>query len=63
MESPRPQYTAELLRRSNTAIADTLMISPRVVEKHITSIFAKLGLAPSDNDNRRVIAALKYVES
>jgi DNA-binding NarL/FixJ family response regulator len=49
--------------RSNTAIADTLVISPRVVEKHVASIFAKLGLAPSDNDNRRVIAALKYLES
>jgi DNA-binding NarL/FixJ family response regulator len=49
--------------RSNTAIADTLVISPRVVEKHVASIFAKLGLVPSDNDNRRVIAALKYLES
>jgi DNA-binding NarL/FixJ family response regulator len=49
--------------RSNTAIAETLYITGGVVEKHIASIFAKLGLAPSDNDNRRVIAALKYLES
>ena len=49
--------------RSNVAIADTLVISPGVVEKHVASIFAKLGLAPSDNDNRRVIAAIKYLES
>jgi len=49
--------------RSNVAIADSLVISPRVVEKHVASIFAKLGLAPSDNDNRRVIAALKYLDS
>jgi DNA-binding NarL/FixJ family response regulator len=63
--TPREREVLSLMAqgRSNTAIADTLVISPRVVEKHITSIFAKLGLAPSDNDNRRVIAALKYVES
>ncbi len=49
--------------RSNTAIADALVITGGFVEKHIASIFAKLGLAPSDNDNRRVIAAIKYLES
>ncbi len=49
--------------RSNAAIAATLVISPKVVEKHVASIFAKLGLAPSDNDNRRVIAALRYLGS
>jgi DNA-binding NarL/FixJ family response regulator len=49
--------------RSNNAIAETLVITGGVVEKHIASIFAKLGLAPSDNDNRRVIAAIKYLES
>jgi DNA-binding NarL/FixJ family response regulator len=49
--------------RSNTAIAETLFITGGVVEKHIASIFAKLGLAPSDNDNRRVIAAIRYLES
>jgi DNA-binding NarL/FixJ family response regulator len=49
--------------RSNTAIAETLFITGGVVEKHIASIFAKLGLVPSDNDNRRVIAAIKYLES
>jgi DNA-binding NarL/FixJ family response regulator len=49
--------------RSNTAIADSLVITAGVVEKHVASIFAKLGLAPSDNDNRRVIAAIRYLES
>jgi DNA-binding NarL/FixJ family response regulator len=49
--------------RSNTAIAAELFISPKVVEKHVASIFAKLGLAPSDSDNRRVIAAIKYLDS
>jgi hypothetical protein len=37
--------------------------SAGVVEKHVASVFAKLGLAPSDNDNRRVIAAIRYLES
>ena len=49
--------------RSNAAIAAALFISPKVVEKHIASIFDKLGLAPDDNDNRRVIAAIRYLES
>lgn len=48
--------------RSNAAIASALTISAGVVEKHVASVFAKLGLAPSDNDNRRVIAAIKYLE-
>ena len=48
--------------RSNTAIASSLFISPGVVEKHVASIFAKLGLAPSDSDNRRVIAAIRYLQ-
>ena len=63
--TPREQEVLSLIAqgRSNTAIADTLVISPRVVEKHVASIFAKLGLAPSDSDNRRVIAALRYLES
>ena len=49
--------------RSNAAIAGTLFISPKVVEKHVASIFDKLGLPPSDSDNRRVIAAIRYLES
>jgi DNA-binding NarL/FixJ family response regulator len=63
--TPREKEVLSLMAqgRSNTAIAGTLVISPRVVEKHIASIFAKLGLAPSDNDNRRVIAAIRYLES
>jgi DNA-binding NarL/FixJ family response regulator len=63
--TPREREVLSLIAqgRSNTAIAGTLVISPRVVEKHVASIFAKLGLAPSDSDNRRVIAALKYLES
>jgi len=63
--TPRERDVLSLVAqgRSNAAIADTLVISPGVVEKHVASIFAKLGLAPSDNDNRRVIAAIRYLGS
>jgi DNA-binding NarL/FixJ family response regulator len=63
--TPREREVLALIAqgRSNTAIADTFTISPRVVEKHVASIFAKLGLPPSHNDNRRVLAAIKYLES
>jgi DNA-binding NarL/FixJ family response regulator len=63
--TPREREVLSLIAqgRSNTAIAETLVISPGVVEKHVASIFAKLGLLPSDNDNRRVIAAMKYLQS
>jgi DNA-binding NarL/FixJ family response regulator len=63
--TPREREVLALIAegRSNAAIAETLFISAGVVEKHVASIFAKLGLAPSDNDNRRVIAAMKYLES
>ena len=49
--------------RSNGAIADTLVISERAVEKHVANIFSKLGLAPSDADHRRVLAVLRYLRS
>jgi DNA-binding NarL/FixJ family response regulator len=49
--------------RSNTAIAETLVISERSVEKHVGNIFSKLDLAPSDADHRRVLAVLRYLES
>src|SRR6266511_2050898 len=42
--------------RSNGAIATTLFLSQGAVEKHVTSIFAKLGLPPSHDDHRRVLA-------
>ena len=63
--TPREREVLSLMAqgRSNAAIASTLVISAGVVEKHVASVFAKLGLAPSDNDNRRVIAALKYLGS
>lgn len=49
--------------RSNSAIAGGLVISERAVEKYVSNIFSKLGLAPSDADHRRVLAVLRYLES
>ena len=47
--------------RSNGAIADRIIVSERAVEKHISNIFTKLGLPPSDSDHRRVLAVLAYL--
>ena len=49
--------------RSNAAIAAELVVSPGAVEKHVAGIFAKLGLPPSDGDNRRVLAVLHYLRT
>lgn len=49
--------------RSNTAIAGALMVSAGTVEKHVAAIFAKLELPASGDDNRRVLAVLRYLES
>jgi DNA-binding NarL/FixJ family response regulator len=63
--TPRERQVLALIAegRSNAAIAETLVITPGVVTKHIASIFAKLGLPPSDSDNRRVLATLRYLRS
>ena len=47
--------------RSNAAIAAELVVLPGAVEKHVAGIFGKLGLPPSDGDNRRVLAVLRYL--
>ena len=49
--------------RSNGAIADTLVISERAVEKHVANIFSKFSLTPSGTDHRRVLAVLRYLGS
>jgi DNA-binding NarL/FixJ family response regulator len=49
--------------RSNQAIADDLHLALRSVEKHVTSIFTKLDLAPAATDHRRVLAVLRYLNS
>ena len=49
--------------RSNSAIAQRLFVTEKAVSKHCTSMFAKLDLPPSDDDNRRVLAVLAYLNS
>ena len=47
--------------RSNAGISEALVITEGVVEKHVASIFAKLGLPATEGDNRRVLAVLRYL--
>ena len=63
--SPREREVLELMAqgRSNAAIAQRLFISEKAVSKHSTSIFIKLGLEPSDDDNRRVLAVIAYLNA
>ncbi len=49
--------------RSNAAIAQRLYVTEKAVGKHTTSMFLKLGLVPSEDDNRRVLAVLAYLNS
>ncbi|MFC4012076.1 response regulator [Nonomuraea purpurea] len=49
--------------RSNSAIAEALFLSYGSVEKHVTQIFTKLALTPSDNDHRRVLAVLRFLQA
>jgi DNA-binding NarL/FixJ family response regulator len=61
--SPREREALALMAegRSNAAIAARLVVTERAVAKHTASIFIKLGLQPSDDDNRRVLAVLAYL--
>src|SRR6266700_471236 len=61
--TPREREVLSLMAegRSNSAIADGLVVGGGAVEKHINNIFTKLGLAPGDRDHRRVLAVLRYL--
>lgn len=62
--TPREREVMELMAqgRSNAAIAARLVVTERAVAKHTANIFVKLGLEVSDDDNRRVLAVLAYLD-
>ncbi|HEY8983384.1 MAG TPA: response regulator transcription factor [Streptomyces sp.] len=62
--TPRELEVLELMAqgRSNAAIAGKLFVTERAVAKHTANIFAKLGLEVSDDDNRRVLAVLAFLD-
>lgn len=62
--SPREREVLEQMAqgRSNQAIAEQLYVTVASVEKHVTSIFSKLGLSASGADHRRVLAVLRFLD-
>jgi DNA-binding NarL/FixJ family response regulator len=63
--SPRERQVLGLMAegRSNSAVAQRLRVSEGAVEKHVSSIFTKLTLPPSEDDHRRVLAVLTYLNA
>ncbi|MGW8881002.1 response regulator transcription factor [Streptomyces mirabilis] len=62
--TPREHEVLSLMAqgRSNAAIAGRMFVSEKTVSKHSSNIFTKLGLEPSEDDNRRILAVLAYLE-
>ena len=62
--SPREREVLGLMAegRTNSSIAEALVVTEGAVEKHVTNIFLKLGLPPADQAHRRVLAVLRYLE-
>lgn len=62
--TPREREVLTLMAegRSNSAIAERLVVGLPAVEKHVTSILGKLGLPPDSDDHRRVLAVLRWLE-
>jgi len=63
--TPRETEVLSLMAegKTNTGIAETLVVTPGAVEKHISSIFSKLDLPASDGSHRRVMAVLRYLQA
>jgi DNA-binding NarL/FixJ family response regulator len=63
--TPREREVLGLMAegRSNSGIAEQLVVTERAVEKHVTSIFSKLRLPAASEDHRRVLAVLAYLHS
>jgi DNA-binding NarL/FixJ family response regulator len=63
--TPREREVLERMAEglSNGGIAAALVVSERAIEKHVANIFMKFGMPPSDSENRRVLAVLRYLQS
>jgi DNA-binding NarL/FixJ family response regulator len=63
--TPREREVLTLMAegRSNAAIAGRLFITEKAVSKHINNVFSNLGMPPSDDNNRRVLAVLTYLNA
>jgi len=63
--TPREREVLEQMAegKTNHAIAEQLVVTERAVEKHVTSIFGKLGLGATADDHRRVLAVLAFLNS
>ena len=63
--TPREREVLALMAegRSNQAICDRLFVTPKTVEAHVANIFSKLGLLPTHDDHRRVLAVLAFLNS
>jgi DNA-binding NarL/FixJ family response regulator len=63
--TPREREALGLMAegRSNAAIAQAMVVTERAVEKHVKSIFMKLGLPRDETDHRRVLAVLQYLDA
>jgi DNA-binding NarL/FixJ family response regulator len=63
--TPREREVLELMAggRSNRGIAEVMFVTPNAVEKHVTSIFSKLGVGEAPEDHRRVLAVLTFLRA
>jgi len=63
--TPREREVLELMAegRTNAAIARSMVVTAGAVEKHVSSIFGKLDLPATDDDHRRVLAVLAYLQA
>jgi DNA-binding NarL/FixJ family response regulator len=61
----RERQVLELMAegRSNRGIAEALVVTPHAVEKHVTSLFSKLGVSGAAEDHRRVLAVLRFLRA